>query len=142
MNSGARRTMAIYVLSYMRWKSLLTYWIVSMCSTVQSPRSAKAFSRACAARTWPAPEDADKSKTRGFAFILARLRLPPFASRSLAAAGGNFFEDAARHTLYLAEARQIILEFVVQQFRVFRTKLRAQNHVAQLDGMRQERVLF
>src|SRR5580692_9768177 len=107
MNSGARRTIAIYVLSYMRWKSLLTYWIVSMCSTVQSPRAANAFSRACAARTCPAPEDADNRRTRGFAFIRGWLPRPPVSSRSLATAAGDFFEDAARHTLYLAEARQI-----------------------------------
>src|SRR3984957_6574695 len=142
MNSGARRTMEMYVLSYMRWKSLLTYWIVSMCSTAQSPRAANAFSRACAARTCPAPEDADNRRTRGFDFMLCVLQMQRSASRSLAAARGNFFKDAARHTLYLAEARQIILEFVVQQFCLFRAKLRAQNHVAQLDGMRQERVLF
>src|ERR1700721_1874197 len=140
MNSGARRTMAIYVLSYMRWKSLLTYWMVSMCSTVQSPRAANAFSRASAARTCPAPEEADKSRRRGFVFIPAALRLSQRASRSLAAPGGNFLENSPRHTLQLAETRQIILKFMVQHFRLFRAKLRAQNHVAQSDRMRQKRV--
>src|ERR1700721_3713172 len=120
MNSGARRTMAIYVLSYMRWKSLLTYWMVSMCSTVQSPRAANAFSRACAARTCPAPEDADKRRTRGFAFIRAALQLLPLASRSFAATGCNFLKHSARHVLQLAETRQVILKFVVQNFRLFR----------------------
>src|SRR5580692_6050984 len=142
MNSGARRTIAIYVLSYMRWKSLLTYWMVSMCSTVQSPRAANAFSRACAARTCPAPDDADNRRTRGFAFIRAELRFHANASRGLTAPGGDFFEHSARHVLQLAKTRQIILKFVVQQLRLFRTQLRAQNHVAQSDRMRQKRILF
>src|SRR5580704_8842215 len=116
--------------------------MVSMCSTTQSPRAANAFSRACAARTCPAPEDADKRRTRGFCFIRGLLRIQRFPSRGLAASGGNFFEDAARHALQLAEARQIVLEFVVQRFRLFRAKLRAQNHVAQFYGMRQKGVLF
>src|SRR5580698_6411626 len=124
MNSGARRTIAIYVLSYMRWKSLLTYWMVSMCSTVQSPRAANAFSRACAARTCPAPDDADKRRTRGFCFIRAALQFCHQASRSLAAPGGNLFENAARHALQFAKSRQIILKFVVQRFCLFRAKLR------------------
>src|SRR5271168_1541548 len=126
----------------MRWKSLLTYWMVSMCSTTQSPRAANAFSRAWAARTWPAPEEADKRRTRGLVFIRDALPLRRSASRSLAAARGYFLEDAARHFLQFAKARQIVLKFVVQQLRFFRAKLRAQNHVAQLDGMRQKRVFL
>src|SRR5580693_5589907 len=113
-----------------------------MCSTTQSPRSANAFSRACAARTCPAPEDADRSKTRGFAFIRGELRFWRRASRSFAASGGDLFEDSACHALQLAKAHQIILEFVIQRFRFFRAKLRAQNHIAQLDGMRQKRVFL
>src|SRR5580693_10036848 len=113
-----------------------------MCSTTQSPRVANAFSRAWAARTCPAPEDADKSRTRGFRFIRGVLRLERLPSRGLAASGGNFFEDSARHALQLAKTRQVVLKFVVQQFCFFRAKLCAQNHVAQLDGMGQKRVLF
>src|SRR5580658_9093969 len=113
-----------------------------MCSTTQSPRAANAFSRACAARTCPAPEDADKRRTRGFVFIRAELRFCRSASRSLAAPSSNLFEHSARHVLQLAKTRQIILKFVVQQLRLFRTKLRAQNHVAQSDRMRQKRILF
>src|ERR1700679_1340316 len=116
--------------------------MVSMCSTLQSPRAANAFSRACAARTCPAPEDADKSRTRGFAFIRGKLRFCRSASRSFAAPGSDLFQDSARHALQFAEARQIILEFVIQHFRFFRAKLRAQNHVAQLDGMRQKRIFL
>src|SRR5580700_10792222 len=113
-----------------------------MCSTAQSPRAANAFSRACAARTCPAPEEADKRSTRGFGFIPRALRFRRSASRSLAATGGNFFEHAARHVLQFAKTRQIILKFVVQRFRLFRSKLRAQDHVAQPDGMRQKRIFL
>src|SRR5690348_14754011 len=113
-----------------------------MCSTAQSPRAANAFSRACAARTCPAPEDADKRRTRGFDFIRAWLRLWRGASRSLAAPGGDRFEDSARHALQLAETRQVILEIVVERFCFFGAKLRAQNHIPQLDGMRQQRILL
>src|SRR5580693_4865374 len=116
--------------------------MVSMCSTTQSPRAANAFSRACAARTCPAPEDADKRRTRGLDFIREALRLRRFASRGLAAPCRNLFEDSARRVLQFAEARQIILEFVVQYFGFFRAELRAQDHVAQLDGMRKKRVFL
>src|SRR5580658_4555216 len=104
--------------------------MVSMCSTTQPPRAANAFSSACAARTCPAPEDADKSRTRGFAFIRGELRFCPSPSRSFAASRGDLFEDSARHALQLPEAHQIILKFVIQHFRFFRAKLRPQNHVA------------
>src|SRR5579859_2751228 len=113
-----------------------------MCSTPQSPRAANAFSRACAARTCPAPDDAERSRTRGFDFIRAALRLQQFSSQGLAAPRGNLFEDAARYALQFAETRQVVLEFMVQKFGLFRAELRAQNHVAQFDGMRQKRVLL
>src|SRR5271163_1632950 len=113
-----------------------------MCSTVQSPRAENAFSRACAARTCPAPEEADKRRTRSFGFISSALRLRSCASRSFAATGCNFLKNSARHVLQLAETRQIVLKFVVQSFRLFRAKLRPQNHVAQPDRMRQKRILF
>src|SRR5208282_3880493 len=112
-----------------------------MCSTAQSPRAPNAFSRACAARTCPAPEDADKRRTRGFDFIRAALPLLLISSRSLATPGGNLFEHSARHVLQLPEPCQIILEFVVQRLRLFRSELRAQDHVAQPDGVRQKRIL-
>src|SRR5580704_13611841 len=113
-----------------------------MCSTVQSPRAANAFSRACAARTWPAPDEADKRRTRGFDFIRAALEFCHRASRSLATTSGNFLKHSARHVLQLAKTRQVVLKFVVQHFRLFRAKLRAQNHIAQPDGMRQKRVFL
>ena len=84
-----------------------------LCSTAQSPRAANAFSSACAARTCPAPDDADKSSTRGFGFIRAALRFRRGASRGFAAPGGYLFQNASRHALQLAEARQIILKFVL-----------------------------
>src|SRR2546423_11715694 len=43
--------------------------MASMCSTTQSPRAEKAFSRAWAARTCPAPEEAESSNTRGLLCI-------------------------------------------------------------------------
>src|SRR6267142_2545964 len=52
----------------MRWKSLLTCPSASMCSTSQLPSARNAFSSACAARTWPAPEEAERIRTRGFRF--------------------------------------------------------------------------
>src|SRR3989442_1739244 len=57
-------------------------------------------------------------------------------------AGGQAFQDAARHLLQLPEARQIILEFTVEFLRLHGRVARAQDHVAQLDGMRQNRVFL
>src|SRR6266849_499207 len=116
--------------------------MASMCSTQQPPRAANAFSRACAARTCPAPDDAESSRTRGFAFMRERFRRRRFASRSLAAPGSEFFKHSARDLLQLAEAHQVILELVVELFGFFRPQLRAQDHVAQFHGMRQQRVLL
>src|SRR5215831_6093040 len=43
-----------------------------MCSTVESPRAKNAFSRASAARTWPAPEVAESNNTRGLPLFMDR----------------------------------------------------------------------
>src|SRR5207237_2100558 len=108
-----------------------------MCSTRQSPRAKNAFSRACAARMWPAPEVAESSRTRGLGFIggwLADLRM---ASRGLALARGEPLQDAAPELLQFAKARQVILKIVVQQLRVTRVKIGAQDYVEQVDRVQQ-----
>src|ERR1700704_6092327 len=98
----------------MRWKSLLTCLRASMCSTAQSPRARKAFSRACAARTCPAPDVADSSNTRGFVFIGPEI-LRLHASGCLALAGGNFLQNSPSHFLQFPEPRQVLLKIVIQE---------------------------
>src|SRR5215470_5016371 len=113
-----------------------------MCSTMQSPRAKNAFSRACAARTWPAPEVAESNRTRGLTFIgreLADLRM---ASRGLALACGEPLQDAAPDFLQFAKARQVILEIMVQQLRTVGIQLGSQNHVAQFDRVREQGVFL
>jgi len=53
-------------------------------------------------------------------------------------AGGDFFQNLERNFLRLAVMRQIALKFAVQLDRVTRVELRAQNHVAQADRVRQQ----
>src|SRR2546425_570868 len=89
----------------MRWKSLLTCCSASICSTAQSPRARKAFSRACAARTCPAPDVADSNNTRGFVFICGEFLRRKSASGCLALAGADFFQNAPRDFLQISEAR-------------------------------------
>src|SRR5256885_2216692 len=59
--------------------------MASMCSTVQSPRAEKALASASAARTCPAPEDAESNKTRGLLFTMARA----FVGRRISSGGGG-----------------------------------------------------
>src|SRR5216684_3780676 len=126
----------------MRRKSLLTYWSASMCSTRQSPRAENAFSSACAARTCPAPDVAESSKTRGFLFIDEHFPGTRCVSRSFALSGGEFFQDSSRDFLQFSETRHVDLKVVVQQLRVLRAELVAQNHVAQFHRMRQQRLFL
>src|SRR5215470_9608432 len=113
--------------------------MASRCSTRQSPRAAKAFSRAWAARTWPAPEEADSSRTRG-------LRLMPGGaaarSRRLPGAGRELLEDSAAELLELAEAREIFLKLLIEALGVGHRQLVPQNEVAQLHRVGQKRVLL
>src|SRR6266436_3572620 len=115
----------------MRWKSLLTCCKASMCSTAQSPRARKAFSRACAARTCPAPDVADSNNTRGFVFICPEILRMQEASRCFALARGDFFQDPTSDFLKFPESGEIVLKIVVQELRVLRAELRSQNHVTQ-----------
>src|SRR5207245_1984184 len=110
-----------------------------MCSTSQSPRAKKAFSRACAARTWPAPEVADSNKTRDLVFIGRGIPYSRMASGSLALAGGKFLQNLSPDFLQFAEARQVLLEIVVQHLRVLRVEFGSQNHVAQFHRVRGKR---
>src|SRR5882762_4040674 len=118
-----------------------------MCSTLQSPRAAKAFSRACAARTWPAPEDADKSNTRGLVFISGeekrqKVQRPKGNSRRFPGAGRQLLQNAAGNFLRLTKSREIFLKFVIDVLGLGDSELMAENHVAQFDRMRQERVFL
>src|SRR5258707_4423752 len=126
----------------MRWKSLLTCCRASMCSTAQSPRARKAFSRACAARTCPAPDVADSNNTRGFVFISREFLRRPAASGRLALARGDFLQNASRDFLQVPEPCQVILKIVIQELRVLRAQLRPQNHVSQFYGMRKQRLFL
>src|SRR2546423_7468640 len=72
--------------------------MASMCSTAQSPRAEKAFSRACAARTWPAPDEAESSKTRGLLFIYGAVVLEWQHSSGGGSSGQEFVAlDFGRH---------------------------------------------
>src|SRR6266849_897808 len=126
----------------MRRKSLLTYWSASMCSTKQSPRAENAFSSACAARTCPAPDVAENSKTRGFVFIYEDFPGTRYASRSLALSGGELFENASRDFLDFSETRQVVLKVMVQELRVLRAELVAENHVAQFHRVGKQRLFL
>src|SRR5215467_10643366 len=113
-----------------------------MCSTTQSPRAKNAFSRACAARTWPAPDVAESKRTRGLVFIGRKKEIVRMASGGLALSYGESLENTAAKFLQFAEARQVILEIVVQELRLAGVEFRPQNHVAQLYGMRQKSVFL
>src|SRR6266849_4970567 len=126
----------------MRWKSLLTCWSASMCSTMQSPRAVNAFSSAWAARTCPAPDDADSSSTRGFVFMPGEFPGMGIASRGLALSGGQFFQDSPCGFLQLPETRQVLLKIVIEELRVLRAELRSQNHVAQFYRVREQRLFL
>src|ERR1700739_909182 len=136
--------------------------MAAMCSTWQAPRARKAFSSACAARTWPAPEDAESSRTRGLRLmpweagrgilgIVNKKQLPRFArngkyrkkqSSGFPGARGQFFQDAASDFLRFAEAGKVILELAIDGFGVLDAELVAQDHVAKLDGMREQGVFL
>jgi hypothetical protein len=57
-------------------------------------------------------------------------------------AGGEFFQNAAGDFLRLAEAGKVILELVIDGFGVLDAELVAEDHVAKLDGMREESVFL
>src|SRR5260370_15976007 len=113
-----------------------------MCSTTQSPRATSAFSRACAARTCPAPDVADSNNTRGFAFISREFLRMQAASGCFALARGDFFQNSASDFLQFPEPCQIILKIVVEKLRVLRAQLGPQNHVTKFYGMRKQRILL
>src|SRR6266852_411592 len=63
-------------------------------------------------------------------------------SGGLALARGDFFQNSASDFLEFPETRQVILEFVIEELRVLRAKLGAQNHVPQFYGMRKQRLFL
>src|SRR6267154_5713978 len=123
----------------MRWKSLLTCCKASICSTLQSPRARKAFSRACAARTCPAPDVADNSNTRGFVFICRESVRGRPASGCLALARSDFFQNSPGDFLQFPEERQVFLKIMIQELCFLRPQFRPQNHIAQSYGMWKQR---
>jgi hypothetical protein len=54
----------------------------------------------------------------------------------------NLLQDAAGNFLQLAKASEVILKIVVEDLRVLRPQLGAQDHIAQFDGMWKQRVLL
>src|SRR5215472_10743127 len=64
------------------------------------------------------------------------------SSCRLLGTAGELFENGAAELLQLAELRQVVLKFLVDKLRVLRAELVAKNHVAQLDGVRKERVFL
>src|SRR6266852_9309663 len=121
--------------------------MASMCSTAQSPRAENAFSRAWAARTWPAPEDAESRRTRGLRVMRRTAALWNFAAWKLRScgfpgAGRELFQNAASDFLRFAEAREVVLKFVIDGLGFLHAKLVTENHVAKFDGMRKKRVFL
>src|SRR5260370_38868019 len=98
-----------------------------MCSTAQSPRARKAFSRACAARTCPAPDVADSNKTRGFGFIWLEIPRMQAASRCFALARGDFFQNPPSDFLEFPKPREVVLKIMVQERLFRRTELGRRN---------------
>src|ERR1700730_287288 len=113
-----------------------------MCSTMQSPRAAKAFSKACAARRCPAPEDADKSRTRGLIFMQAACCCGDTWRLVFSLANREFLENAARDALEFAKTGQVVLKFGVHELRFLGTELDTQYHVAKLDRVGKQRVFL
>jgi hypothetical protein len=56
--------------------------------------------------------------------------------------GGDFFKDAACQFLDFAKARQIFLKLLIEALRFFRTVFGAEDHIAQFDRMREQRVFL
>ena len=74
-------------------------------------------------------------KRRGCAHPRSRLG-------GFALAGREFFEDSAGNLLQIAEPRQVFLKLMIEQLGVLRAELVSQNHVAQLDRVRQDCVFL
>src|SRR5205085_896950 len=60
----------------------------------------------------------------------------------LGLAGGKSLQDFASELLQFAEAREVILEFSVHALRFLRAELRAEDHVAQFDWMREQSIFL
>src|SRR5215470_8792407 len=117
--------------------------MASMCSTRLSPRATKAFLSAWAARTWPAPEEAESRRTRGLRVMRRGEAAGKIAARrtlscGLPCARSKFLQNATSDFLRFAEARQIFLKFVVDVLGFLNAQLVAQNHVAKFDWVRKE----
>src|SRR5260370_9801312 len=107
----------------------MTCCSASICSTSQSPRARKAFSRACAARTCPAPDVADSSNTRGFVFICGESVRGQPASGCLTLARGDFFQNSPGDFLQFPEARQVFLKIMIHDLPFLPPQFAPQNHL-------------
>jgi hypothetical protein len=56
--------------------------------------------------------------------------------------GSKFFQNTICDFLQLAETCEVLLKVVIERLRVLRAKLRAQDHVAEFHGMRQQCVFL
>jgi hypothetical protein len=101
--------------------------------------SARDLSRLRASRPWALPlrDCLDESIA-----MRQRMRQRRMGSVGFALAGGELLEDGATELLEVAEAREIVLKFLVEDLRLLGTELRAENHVAEFDRMRKERVFL
>src|ERR1700733_1189997 len=71
-----------------------------------------------------------------------RFRVTPRGSSGcFARSGCNLLQNRARDFLHLAETRKVILKFAVQIERERSVKLCTQDHIAQMNRMRQYRVV-
>ena len=61
---------------------------------------------------------------------------------ALALAGGKLFEDGPRDLLQIAETRKVLLKLMIEQLRVPWPELISQDHVAELDRVRQKCVFL
>jgi len=74
--------------------------------------------------------------------ILANSQIKQSKRNGFALSGGELLQNSLRDLLDFSEARQILLEFVIQQLRVLRAQLVPQDHVPQLHRVRQQRVFL
>jgi len=112
-----------------------------MCSTRQSRAPKRLFERLRGAHM-PCSRCCRKQQARGFVFIYEDFPGTRLASRGLALRGGEFLENASRDFLQFSETRQVVLKVMVQELRVLRAELVAQNHVAQFHWMREQRLFL
>ena len=86
--------------------------------------------------------EAESISTRGLRFATKAALILCARSRGLPFPAREFLEDYAAEFLQFAEARQIFLKIVIQKLRILGAKLIAEDHVAKLHRVRQQRVFL